>query len=121
MAEVTIIVEFETLDGKEAEFTRIISDHARRTLQEEPGCKRFEVIKPVDDDFRPLPNVVVVNELYADQAAVIAHRANPRMKPLGQATAPLLRSRRLIMAAAIGGAAADEGKRPEELSAANDD
>lgn len=121
MTEMTIIVEFETLDGKEAEFTRIISDHARRTLQEEPGCKRFEVIKPLDDDFRPKPNLVIVNELYADQAAVLAHRANPRMGPLGTAIAPLLKSRRAILAHALGEPRVDGGKRPEELNAANDD
>lgn len=120
MPEITIIVEFETLDGKEEEFTRVISDHARRTLHEEPGCRRFEVIKPTDDNFAPKPNLVIVNELYADQAAVIAHRANPRMKPLGETIGPLLKSRRLIMAEALGGVA-DEGRRPEELNAANDD
>ena len=35
MTAVTIIVEFETLDGAEAELDRIMLDHARRTLQEE--------------------------------------------------------------------------------------
>jgi quinol monooxygenase YgiN len=121
MTQVTIIVEFETVDGAEAEFTRIMLDHARRTLNEEPGCLRFEVIRPLDESGRPRRNALIVNELYADRAAVVAHRANPRMEPLGRAIAPLLSSRRLIEAQAVGETPAAEGKRPEELNAANDD
>lgn len=120
MTEMTIIVEFETLEGAEPEFTRIISDHARRTLAEEPGCLRFEVIKPVGKDGESLPNKVMVNELYADQAAVTAHNANPRMAPLGQTIAPLLKSRRLILARSLMDRPVDYGTPPAELNAAND-
>jgi quinol monooxygenase YgiN len=101
MSRIAIIVEFETLDGREAEFTAIISEHARRTLEEEPGCLRFEVIKPEERDGTPVPNQVIVNELYADAAAVAAHEANPRMPSVGAATGPLLARRRLIRAAVL--------------------
>ena len=121
MTEVTIIVEFETVEGAEAEFTRVMLDHARRTVNEEPGCLRFEVIRPLDENGRPKPNALIVNELYADEAAVVAHRANPRMEPLGRTIASMLRSRRLIEAHAVGEPPVEEGKRPEELNAANDD
>lgn len=120
MTEMTIIVEFETLEGAEPEFTRIITDHARRTLAEEPGCKRFEVIKPIGKDGAPEPNKVMVNELYADQAAVDAHNANPRMKPLGETLKPLLKSRRLILALSLLERPKDDGMAPAELNAAND-
>lgn len=83
MPAVTIIVEFETIEGKSAEFERIMLDHARRTLHEEPGCLRFEVIRPVNEAGTPRETALIVNELYADDAAVAAHRANPRMGPLG--------------------------------------
>ena len=66
----SIIVEYETEDGRENEFASLIKDHARRTLFEEPGCLRFEVLKPVDSDGRPIPNLMMVSELYADQTAV---------------------------------------------------
>jgi autoinducer 2-degrading protein len=98
VAAIVIIVEFETADGSEPEFMRLISEHARLTREEEPGCLRFEVIKPVNRDGTPIPNKVMVNELYADMAAVGAHEKNPRMGPLGAAIAPLLVSRRLIHA-----------------------
>jgi autoinducer 2-degrading protein len=99
---IAIIVEFETVDGSEAEFTRVIGEHARLTRDEEPGCLRFEVIKPINRDGTPIPNKVMVDELYADMDAVATHEKNPRMKPLGAAIAPLLVSRRLIHAAVTG-------------------
>lgn len=121
MPEMTIIVEFETLEGAEPEFIRIIADHAMRTLHEEPGCLRFDVIKPIGEDGQPLPNKVMVNEIYADQAAVDAHNANPRMGPLRVATGPLLKSRRLILAKSLAERIAEQGIPPSELNAANDD
>lgn len=121
MAEMTIIVEFETLEGAEPEFTRIIADHAQKTLQEETGCLRFDVIKPLGEDGEPLPNKVIVNELYASEEAVATHRANPRMGPLGVATKPLLKSRRLILARSLAERQIDHGRLPSELNAANDD
>ena len=101
MANIAIIVEFETLEGREEEFTAAIRDHAERTRAEEPGCLRFEVIKPIERDGTPIPNRVMVNELYADEAAVAAHEQNPRMPGLAAVTRPLLKSRRLIYAAAL--------------------
>lgn len=121
MTEMTIIVEFETLEGAEPEFIRIMSDHAMRTLNEEPGCLRFDVIKPLDEDGAPIDNKVMVNELYADQAAVDAHNANPRLKTLRAATGPLLKSRRLILAKSLADRPVEVGRPPSELNAANDD
>ncbi len=117
----TIIVEFETLDGAEAQFLDLISEHARATLQEEPGCLRFEVIKPVERDGTPIPNRVIVNELYADEAAVGAHERNPRMPDVQAAMSPLLKSRRLTLAASLALKEPNGGMRPEELNATNDD
>lgn len=120
MTALTIIVEFETNDGCEEEFTAIIREHARRTLEEEAGCLRFEVIKPIERDGTPIPNKVIVNELYANEAAVTAHENNPRMPKLQKMNAPLLKSRRLILAQSLTARAA-EGLRPQELNASNDD
>ncbi|MEJ6783410.1 putative quinol monooxygenase [Aminobacter sp. Piv2-1] len=117
----TIIVEFETLDGAEEQFIDLISEHARATLQEEPGCLRFEVIKPVERDGTPIANKVMVNELYVDEAAVAAHERNPRMPDVQASISPLLKSRRLIMAASLIVKEPNGGMRPEELNAANDD
>lgn len=121
MAEMTIIVEFETLEGAEPEFTRIMTDHARRTRAEEPGCLRYEVIKPLDEDGAAMPNRIIVNKVYADRDAIDAHNANPRLPPLRNAIEPLLKSRRLVVGRAIAERPVDEGMTPAELNAANDD
>jgi autoinducer 2-degrading protein len=76
---ISIIVEYETQEGREQEFASLIKDHARRTLFEEEGCLRFEVLKPVDAGGRPIPDRMMVSELYADQTAVDAHGQNPRL------------------------------------------
>lgn len=116
----TVIVEFETHDGKEAEFTAAIRDHARRTLAEEPGCLRFEVIKPIERDGTPVPNMVMVNELYRDEAALTAHENNPRMPSLRGITGPLLKARRLILSKSLAEPSIDEGLAPDQLNASND-
>jgi len=120
MTEMTIIVEFETLEGAEPEFTRIINDHAQRTLAEEPGCRRFEVVKPLEDDGSPIPNRLLVNELYADAEALAVHDANPRLATVRETIKPLLKSRRRILAKSLAERAVDEGRLPSELNAAND-
>lgn len=121
MAEMTVIVEFETLEGAEPEFTRVITDHAQRTLAEEDGCLRFEVIKPVDKDGSPIPNKIMINELYADQAALEAHNLNPRLETLRAQFGSFVKSRRLIVARSLADRKIDEGIPPTELNAANDD
>jgi quinol monooxygenase YgiN len=51
----------------------------------------------VERDGTPIPNKVMVNELYADEAAVTAHESNPRLPLVGAKNKPLLASRRLIL------------------------
>lgn len=101
MRQWTIIVEFETVEGRFDEFAAIMRDHARRTLAEEPGCLRFEVTRPVERDGTPIPNGLIVNELYEDEAAVTTHEANPRLSALRATIKPMLASRRQIWATAL--------------------
>lgn len=120
MQQISIIVEYETHEGREQEFASLIKDHARRTLFEEEGCLRFEVLKPVDADGRPIPNRMMVSELYADQTAVDAHGQNPRLAAIRAAFAPLLKSRRLIISELVDETAEEQGLMPDELNASND-
>lgn len=120
MPQISIIVEFETHEGREAEFAALIKDHARRTLFEEDGCLRFEVLKPVDADGAPIPNRMMVNELYADQTAVDLHGANPRLATVRAAFGPLVKSRRLILSRVVADQLDEEGLTPDELNASND-
>ena len=121
MPQISIIVEYETHEGRAAEFTAIIREHARRTLVEEPGCLRFDVLRPVEANGAPVANRMVVSELYADQAAVTAHGNNPRLAGLRSMIAPLLKSRKLTIAEIVDGQPQETGLAPDELNASNDD
>ncbi|MGC4026838.1 MAG: antibiotic biosynthesis monooxygenase [Mesorhizobium sp.] len=121
LPEIAIIVEFETLEGAEPEFLRIMQDHAQRTLDEEEGCIRFEVYKPIDEDGAPIPNRVLIDELYADQAAAESHQLNPRMSAFRLIVDPLLKSRKRLIARSIAEREPEQGIPPSELNAANDD
>ena len=93
-----IIVEVETRPGCEEEYLVLIREHARLTLQEEEGCLRFEIVKPIERDGTPIPNRILINELYADEPAVSRHEQNPRMPGLRERAKPLVASQRLILA-----------------------
>jgi autoinducer 2-degrading protein len=120
LPQMSIIVDYEIQDGREDEFAALIKDHARRTLFEEDGCLRFEVLKPVDERGAPIPNRLMVSELYADKTAVDLHTNNPRLATVRTAFAPLIKSRRLTIAEVLD-EPDDEGMTPEELNASNDD
>ena len=119
MPQISIIVEYETHEGREPEFTALVRDHARRTLFEEEGCLRFEVLKPVDADGAPIPNRLMVSELYADQAAVDLHGSNPRLEAVRAAFGPLLKFRRLTLTQVVD-EMDEEGMTPDQLNASND-
>ncbi|HEY6632628.1 MAG TPA: antibiotic biosynthesis monooxygenase [Rhizobiaceae bacterium] len=119
MPQISIIVEYETHEGREAEFTALIKDHARRTLFEEAGCLRFEVLKPVAEDGATLPNRMMVSELYADRTAVDLHKANPRLATVRSALQPLLKSRRLMLSEVLD-EPDEKGLTPDQLNASND-
>ena len=57
------------------EYLAVITDHARRSATEEPGCLRFDVVQRQGD-----PTEVFIYEQYRDQAAVDAHVETERFK-----------------------------------------
>ena len=57
------------------EYLAVITNHARRSATEEPGCLRFDVVQRQDD-----PTEVHLYELYRDRAALDAHGQTPRFK-----------------------------------------
>jgi autoinducer 2-degrading protein len=119
VSQISIIVEYEAHEGREEEFTSLIRDHARRTLFEEEGCLRFEVLKPIDAEGSPIPNRMMVSELYADQTAVDLHGSNPRLAIVRAAFMPLLQSRKVTLAEVLDDPD-EEGLTPAELNASND-
>jgi len=64
-----LIVEMRIRPGRRSEFMPLILENARRSLEEEPGCRRFDVLLPAEGAER-----VVLYEIYDDEAAFDAHR-----------------------------------------------
>ena len=101
MSEIAIIVEFQLKPGKQAEFEKLIRAHAERSLKEEKGCLRFDVLQPLDSDGSLIADCIWLTELYANKEAVKEHEDSPRMSILGEAIGPLVANKRLIKAAHI--------------------
>ena len=70
-----ITYRFSPDDADKAE--QLLHDLRNATLAE-PGCKRFDVARGVDD-----PSVFVLYEEYADRAALDAHLATDHFKRYG--------------------------------------
>ena len=99
MARVGIIVEFTVKPGMFAAFDAHIRDHAARTLAEEAGCERFDVLQPLNADGTPNETKIMLCEVYRDQAAFDVHRNGPRMPSVGERSKPMLDGRVLTLCA----------------------
>jgi quinol monooxygenase YgiN len=97
MRRLALIVEYETHPGQEVSFEQAMHAHAKACLAEEPGCLRFEVLRPLDDDGKVLENRFMANELFADAAALDAHRKTPRWLRMSQLFKQILVSRRPVL------------------------
>lgn len=94
MSRVAIIVEFRIKPGQHAAFDALIRDHATKTLAEEPGCERFEVLQPVNKGIKDEGRVLLC-EVYKDMAAFEEHGRNPRLAKVRETYGALIESRTL--------------------------
>ncbi len=69
---IALVVSLQVLPGRLEDFTAAIGRNAERSFTDEPGCLYFDVVQDVADDHHFL-----FYELYADEAAVQAHRTAP--------------------------------------------
>ena len=99
----------------------MIKDHARRTLVEEPGCLRFEVLRPVDANGAPVAEQDDGERTLCRPGRGHGARQQPRLAGLRTALGPLLKSRKLTIAEIVDGQAQETGLAPDELNASNDD
>jgi quinol monooxygenase YgiN len=97
MGKLALIVEYETLPGNEEAFDVLIRAHAKACLAEEPGCLRFEVLRPFDDVGNRIPNRFMASEIFVDNEALYAHRATERWKAIAEKFKEMLVSRRPVL------------------------
>ena len=83
-----VTVEFTIDPQKFDQFLPLMLENARRSREDEPGCRQFDVSV---DDMRP--GVVYLYELYDDRAAFDAHLASPHFVSFAAATAKMITDR----------------------------
>ena len=79
-----IIAPIEIKAGSKERFIKEIIDDARGSVNDEPGCLRFDVIQDAAE-----PNRIWLYEVYKDEAAFQAHTQAPHYKKFSDATADL--------------------------------
>ena len=94
MRRLALIVEYETRPGQEAAFDQEMRAHAKACLAEEPGCLRFEILRPLDDQGNLVANRFMANELFTDEEALATHRKTARWLRMSELFKELLVSRR---------------------------
>ncbi|MFY0634550.1 MAG: antibiotic biosynthesis monooxygenase [Vannielia sp.] len=82
-----VTVTFEPHPGQMDAFLPLMLDNARRSLEDEPGCHRFDVCLSADR------NSVFLYELYTDEAAFAAHVETPHFKAFDVAVADMVRQK----------------------------
>jgi len=88
MAPLAILVEFTVKPDAVGRFRELITTNAARSLAEEPGCRRFDVLSPGDE-----PGRVVLYEIYDDDRAFELHLATPHYKAFAASAEPLIETR----------------------------
>ena len=97
MPKIAIVVEYHVKPGSFAAFDAHIRDHAAKTLAEEPGCERFDVLQPMTPAGTPDETRMMLFELYRDQAAFDAHRSGARLPKVAEIAGPMLDLRKLTI------------------------
>lgn len=92
MPDTIVMVRFEALPGKREPFLALVEAHARASLAEEPGCRRFDVVLPEEQ-----PDLVLLYEAYADAQAFQAHKSTARLTRFNEQSAPLLRNKEILV------------------------
>ena len=67
-----IIVPIQIKEGYKDQFVAAMLDDAKGSVNDEPGCLRFDVIQDAED-----PNRIWLYEVYVDEAAFQAHLQAP--------------------------------------------
>ncbi len=83
-----ILAEFDIPPEHAAAFMRHVRENAAASVRDEPGCRRFDVLRPENGAER-----VTLYEIYHDRAAFEAHLRTPHFAAFDAATGPLVRGR----------------------------
>jgi (4S)-4-hydroxy-5-phosphonooxypentane-2,3-dione isomerase len=86
-----ITVDFEIEPAELRDFLALVRENAKRSLADEPGCRRFDVATPRDGGTH-----VFLYEIYDDEAAFQAHLRTPHYKAFAVATKAMVKDRKIL-------------------------
>jgi autoinducer 2-degrading protein len=89
MAHFALIVEFEVKPETIERFLTLITENARKSVANEPGCRQFDVMRVQDE-----PNKIVLYEVYDDAAAFEAHGKTPHRDAFFAEARPMIASQK---------------------------
>ena len=83
-----ITVEFILMPGAMAAFRALIDENAQSSMDNEPGCQRFDVLLPDGN-----ADTIFLYEIYDNKQAFDAHLKTAHFQVFNQQSAPLVKSR----------------------------
>ena len=91
MNRFVITVDFYLLPGALDPFLALIKENARRSLAEEAGCHRFDVLVQ-----KGVPDHIVLYEIYQNRAAFDIHLKSRHFAEFNSASAPYVSDKKVI-------------------------
>jgi len=85
MSGFVIVVDFKIKPGEMQAFRRLIDENAAASVQDEPGCRRFDVLANRKDQDR-----ILLYEIYDNRAAFDAHLKTPHFAVFNAESAALV-------------------------------
>lgn len=83
-----ILAEFDVPAEHTDAFLRLVRENATASVRDEPGCRRFDVLRPENGSGR-----IALYEIYRDRAAFEEHLRTPHFDSFDTATRTLVSGR----------------------------
>jgi (4S)-4-hydroxy-5-phosphonooxypentane-2,3-dione isomerase len=96
MGGYVVLVEFQLRPGTFERFRQLISENARASVRDEPGCRQFDVVVPDGE-----PDSVLLYEIYDDKAAFAAHMKTPHFAAFDRDSTSCVASKRVTLGALV--------------------
>jgi len=91
MARYVITVDFYLHTGTLEPFLRLIKENAEKSLTDEPGCDRFDVLIE-----KGAPDHIVLYEIYKDRAAFDFHLKSRHFAQFNAASQRYVRDKKVV-------------------------
>jgi quinol monooxygenase YgiN len=86
-----ILVDFAILSGSVDLFVELVTANARSSLKDEPGCRRFDVLRTIAN-----PDRILLYEIYDDRDAFERHTTTPHFRQFDAAVERMVVSKSVI-------------------------